>query len=233
MKCLDKGDDRVHVLYFDNHIIVVKKAAGIPTQSEDGNSVELEARSWAKKQFNKKGDVFLHALHRLDKPVSGIVLLAKTSKALERLHASFRNKQMKKTYVALVEGVIQKETGALENHLTQGEFCALESSENEPKAKLCRLTYKVLERTPFSTLLEIDLETGRYHQIRCQFSLFGHPIVGDLKYGAKYVSSRQGHIALHHQQMEFPHPVTKETLKFEVGPTRDWQEWVQDLSLFC
>ncbi len=223
----------MQILYFDNHIVVVKKNAGIPTQSTEGNSVEFEARTWAKKQFNKKGDVFLHALHRLDKPVSGIVLLAKTSKALERLHESFRNKRMKKTYVALVEGVIQEEAGALENYLTQGEFRALESSEKEPKAKLCRLTYKVLEKKPFSTLLEIDLETGRYHQIRCQLSLFGHPVVGDLKYGAKYVSSRLGHIALHHQQMEFPHPVTKETLKFEVEPTRDWQEWVEDLSSFC
>jgi 23S rRNA pseudouridine1911/1915/1917 synthase len=223
----------VDVLYFDNHIIVVKKTAGIPTQCTEGNSVELEARTWAKKQFNKQGDVFVHALHRLDKPVSGVLLLAKTSKALERLHKSFRNKEMKKTYIALVEGVVPDDLGVLENYLTQGEFRALESSEDEPKSKLCRLTYKVLERTPFSTLLEIDLETGRYHQIRCQFSLFGHPIVGDLKYGAKYVSSRQGHIALHHQQMEFPHPITKERLSFQVDPTRDWKEWVQDLSLFC
>ncbi len=222
----------MQVLYFDNHIVVVKKAAGIPTQSMEGNSLENEARAWAKKQFNKQGDVFLHALHRLDKPVSGIVLLAKTSKALERLHESFRNKKMKKTYIALVEGVIPEDSGVLENYLMQGEFRSFPSTECDPKSKFCRLTYKVLERTPFSSLLEIDLETGRYHQIRSQFSLFGHPVVGDLKYGARYVSSRQGHIALHHQRMELPHPITKETLKFEVSPSRDWQEWVQDLSLF-
>ncbi len=220
------------VAYFDNHIVVVKKPAGIPTQSMEENSVEKEARAWAKKQFDKKGEVFLYALHRLDKPVSGIVLLAKTSKALERLHESFRQKQMKKTYIALVEGVIEEDCGVLENYLTQLEFRSSVSTEEDPKAKLCRLSFKVLERTPFSSLLEIDLETGRYHQIRCQLSHLGHPVVGDLKYGAKYISSRQGHIALHHQKMQFPHPITKEVLEFEVLPSRDWQDWVQELALF-
>ena len=222
----------MEIVYFDNHIVVVKKPAGIPTQSTEENSVELEARAWAKKQFDKKGDVFLYALHRLDKPVSGIVLLAKTSKALERLHESFRQKKMKKTYIALVEGSVGADSGSLENYLTQMEFRSCVSNETDPKAKLCRLSYKVLERTPFSTLLEIDLETGRYHQIRCQLSHLGHPVVGDLKYGAKYISGKKGHIALHHQKMELPHPITKEMLTFEVPPSKDWKQWQQELALF-
>ena len=220
------------VLYFDNHIVVVKKPAGIPTQSTEETSVETEARAWAKKQFEKKGDVFLHALHRLDKPVSGILLLAKTSKALERLHEAFRQKLMKKTYVALVEGFISEESGVLENYLTQIEYRSLVSNEQDPAAKFCRLSYKVLERNSFSTLLEIDLETGRYHQIRCQLAHKGHPVVGDLKYGAKYIPKKKAHIALHHQKMEFPHPVTKERLFFEASPSKDWQEWVREVSLF-
>lgn len=220
------------ILYFDNHIVVVKKPAGIPTQSTEENSAELEARAWAKEHFKKSGEVFLYALHRLDKPVSGVLLLAKTSKALERLHEAFRQKLMKKTYVALVEGRVPEESGVLENYLSQIEFRSLISHENDPSAKFCRLSYKVLKRTPYSTLLEIDLETGRYHQIRCQLSHLGHPIVGDLKYGAKYMARKRPHIALHHQKMEFPHPVTKERLSFETPPSRSWEEWERELSLF-
>lgn len=222
----------MQIVYFDNHIVVVRKPAGIPTQSEEETSVEIEARIWAKKQFNKNGEVFLYALHRLDKPVSGIVLLAKTSKALERLHKSFREKQMKKTYVALVEGVIKENSGVLEHYLAQGEFRSLASVESDPNAKFCRLSYTVIERTSFSSLVEIDLETGRYHQIRCQFSQLGHPVVGDLKYGAKYISGRKNHIALHHQKMQFPHPVTKEILSFEVPPLKEWEEWIHQLAQF-
>lgn len=229
-KCFDKGAFSLDILYADNHVVVVKKPSGIPTQSEDGPSVEKEARLWAKQYFSKPGEVFLYAVHRLDKPVSGILLLAKTSKALERLHRFFREKRMKKTYRALVEGVLMQEEGVLEDYLRQEEFRAVLSSSADPKAKLCRLSYKVLERCPFATLVEIDLDTGRYHQIRAQFSHLGHPIVGDLKYGASYMGNQR--IALHHQKMEFPHPITKELLLFEAAPPRSWNEWIEELALF-
>lgn len=222
----------MEVLYFDNHIIVVRKAPGIPTQAIDGASVEREARVWAKKQFDKKGDVFLYVAHRLDKPVSGIVLLAKTSKALERLQKAFRERRMQKTYVALVEGSLQEDHGVLEDYLAQAEFRTSISSAENPQAKLCRLSYKVLERLPYSSLVEIDLHTGRYHQIRAQFSHLGHPIVGDVKYGARHIANRPGQIALHHQRMEFFHPVTQAKMFFESSPPREWKEWAQELSLF-
>ncbi len=222
----------MQVLYFDNHIVVVRKAAGIPTQAEDGVSLEQEARQWAKVQFAKNGKVFLYVAHRLDKPVSGIVLLAKTSKALERLQKAFRERRMQKTYVALVEGEILKEQGTLENYLTQEEFRTRISSKEDSQAKLSSLSYKVLERMPFASIVEIDLHTGRYHQIRAQFSHLGHPIVGDVKYGAKHIANHPGHIALHHQKMEFSHPVTQEKMIFETPPPRDWKEWAQDLSVF-
>ncbi len=220
------------IVYFDNHIVVVHKTAGIPTQSEEETSVEKEARIWAKDHFGKKGDVFLHALHRIDKPVSGLVLLAKTSKALERLHASFRAKQMRKTYFALVEGSLREDFGVMEDFLVQEEYKARVATSSSSKAKACRLSYKVIRKTPYSSLVEIDLETGRYHQIRCQFANKGHPIVGDSKYGAKCILRREARIALHHQKMEFPHPVTKELLRFEVLPSRSWDEWEKDLDLF-
>ena len=213
-------------------MVVVSKPAGVPTQSEEGDSAEKQARAWAKEQFAKAGDVFLYALHRLDKPVSGVLLLAKTSKALERLHESFRLRQMRKTYVALVEGCIKEDLGTLENYLVQGEFRSLVTTEKDPKAKFCRLSYKVLEKDSFYSLLEIDLETGRYHQIRSQLSHLGHPIVGDLKYGAKFIAGRQSHIALHHQRMEVPHPVTKKTLFFESKPSKEWKEWIRELAMF-
>jgi 23S rRNA pseudouridine1911/1915/1917 synthase len=222
----------MEVLYFDNHIVVVKKAPGIPTQAVDGASLEQEARAWAKKQFAKKGEVFLYVAHRLDKPVSGIVLLAKTSKALERMQKAFRERRTQKTYVALLEGVLEKDEGLLEDFLVQGEFRTYISSEDNPQAKRCRLAYKVLEKMPFSTLVEIDLQTGRYHQIRAQFSHLGHPVVGDVKYGAKHIANRPSHIALHHQKMAFVHPVTQEQMFFESPPPRDWKDWAQELALF-
>ena len=101
-----------------------------------------------------------------------------------------------------------------------------------PQGKLSRLSYKVLEKMPNSSLVEIDLHTGRYHQIRAQFSHLGHPVVGDVKYGARHIANHPSHIALHHQKMEFFHPVTLEKMIFETPPPREWKEWAQDLSLF-
>jgi len=222
----------MQILYYDNHVVVVNKAAGLATQSEEEDSVEQQARLWAKKQFCKRGDVFLYAVHRLDKPVSGILLLGKTSKALERLHASFRAQQMKKTYIALLEGALSEKKGVLEDYLVQEAFCASVAHEKNPQAKRCRLSFQVLEQTSLYSLVEIDLETGRYHQIRCQFAHRGHPIVGDLKYGAKFIGKYSGEIALHHQKMQFPHPITKEILSFEAQPPREWKGWAQELSVF-
>lgn len=204
------------ILYVDNHILVVIKPAGLATQPslDNENNLELQAKAWIKKEYQKPGAVYLHAVHRLDKPVSGLVLFARTSKALSRLNASMRSKEFTKKYTALVEGHIKADEGTLEHYLVHGDRKALLASKDTPGAKLCKLHYKVLERFKEATLVRIDLDTGRYHQIRAQFAAAGHPIVGDAKYGAKPSYLPVKTIALHQGEMSFPHPVTKEEKTF-------------------
>ena len=165
------------ILYADNHIVVVNKRAGLATESNEQESLEKEGKIWIKERYNKPGSVFLHAAHRLDKPVSGIVILAKTTKALIRLQEAFRTKQTKKTYLALVEGTLSEPSGDLEDFLVHGDFCAHISTNLNPKAKRASLSYRTLG----NSLLEIMLHTGRYHQIRAQFSHRGHPILNDTR----------------------------------------------------
>lgn len=202
----------MNILYVDNHILVVVKPAGLATQPslDNEDSLELQAKAWIKKEYQKPGAVYLHAVHRLDKPVSGLVLFARTSKALSRLNASMRSKEFTKKYTALVEGNIKADEGTLEHFLVHGDRKAFVASQGSPEAKLCKLHYKVLKRFVKATLLEIDLDTGRYHQIRAQFAAMGHPIVGDAKYGARPTRLAVKGIALHQGEMSFPHPVTKE-----------------------
>lgn len=204
------------ILYLDNHLLVADKPAGMITQPNETDQLSLEdwCKQKVKKRYNKPGAVFLHALHRLDKPVSGLVLFARTSKALSRLNVSMRNKKVKKTYLAIVEGSVKSEEGTLEHYLIHGDFQAELSSKQNPKAKLARLHYRVIKRDLKHTWLEIDLDTGRYHQIRIQFAASGHPIVGDLKYGSQE-SLPGGVVALQHYRFQFPHPITSELLTIE------------------
>ncbi len=205
-----------NVIYLDNHILVVKKQAGLLTQS-DGTapSLEEETKQFIKDKFDKKGNVFLVPIHRLDKPVSGIVIFARTSKALSRLNEQMRAKSIKKTYFALVEGYLQKKEGVLEHDLIHGNYRA--HVKSSPDSKRAKLLYKVLEEKENCTLLKIELFTGRYHQIRIQLSTIGHPILGDQKYGS-HVKYRNREIALHHGETTFQHPIAKESLTFAVSP---------------
>lgn len=209
----------MHPLYEDNHILVLNKPAGLLTQPSgtEQESLEGQAKAWIKMRDHKPGNVFLEAVHRLDKPVSGIVLFGKTSKALSRLNHSLRAKETKKLYWAWVEGTLPSDEGVLENFLLHENFHAKVVDERHPEGKKARLAYRVLEGKKERTLLEIELETGRYHQIRLQMSALGHPIVGDFKYGATqpYV---EGAIALHHRRLEIPHPISKVTMVFEAPP---------------
>lgn len=206
-----------NILYEDNHLLVVEKPAGLLTQpQEDRASLEGTCKQWLKNKYNKPGNVFLEAIHRLDKSVSGIVVFAKTSKADSRLKASIRNRDTKKKYLALVEGNPELE-GTLEHYLVHDDYRARIVKESHPKGKLARLHYRLKKRN----LLEIDLETGRYHQIRIQLASIGCPIVGDRKYGAKE-DFRDGRIGLHHCHFEIPHPVTKEIMIFDSLP--DWEK---------
>lgn len=203
----------VEVLYVDNHILLVNKPADLATQPipTSDESLELLCKEWIKEQYKKPGNVFLHAIHRLDKPVSGIVLFARTSKALSRLNESMRQHEMQKVYLALVEGHLKKSEGHLEHYLVHGDHYAHLATEKTAGAKRASLKYVVKEEKDDCTFLEITLETGRYHQIRAQMASIGHPVVGDSKYGSSKTYPKKG-IALCHSQFSFPHPITKEQL---------------------
>jgi 23S rRNA pseudouridine1911/1915/1917 synthase len=191
-----------NIILCDNHILVVDKPAEVATQPD---LVQL-AKAWVKQKFNKPGGVFLEPIHRLDKPVSGLVLFARTSKALARLQEQMRERQIEKIYEAWVEGCPQEKGGTLRHHLLHGSFRA----EISPQGKEAILEYQVLKHKQGRTHLHVVLRTGRYHQIRAQLSAIGCPILGDTKYGS-HTPWPQG-IALCATQLSFHHPVTKKLI---------------------
>jgi len=176
------------------------------TQPDSTGAVSLEelAKAWVKEKYNKPGAVFLHAIHRLDKPVSGLLLFARTSKALERLNESVRSQSIKRVYRAEVEGHLSG-SGKLEHYLIHGDHEAIICDKNSKEAKFARLFYQVTQKLVHSTVVEIELETGRYHQIRAQFAAIGHPIKGDRRYGSK--SGDGSAIELACVRLSFEHPV--------------------------
>jgi 23S rRNA pseudouridine1911/1915/1917 synthase len=204
------------VIFCDNHLLVVSKSAGISTQPHAANEPNLldQAKAWLKKEYQKSGNVFLEPVHRLDKPVSGLVLLARTSKALSRLHEMMRQHLIEKTYFAWVEGKLPQESGVLEHYLFHDEHRARVVDPSHFEAKLARLRYVQIDQRHDRSLVEIQLETGRYHQIRAQFAASGNPILGDQKYGSTTPWKKE-EIALHHGRMKLPHPVTKSPVCFE------------------
>ncbi len=203
---------QLRVVFEDNHVIAVVKPSGIAIQGNDARKISLldVVREWIRIKYQKPGKVFLGLVHRLDRPVGGVVVLGKTSKGASRLSEQFRTRSVKKIYWAVVEGQLPHEQGVLVHYMRPGER-EVEIS-GEPRAGFVRasLKYRLLKRRADSSVIEIELETGRKHQIRAQFSLLGHPICGDGKYGAK-MSSREGdHIALIAKRLEFSHPVRSE-----------------------
>ena len=203
------------IIFSDNHILVASKPPGLLTQPDDSgdDSLEAFAKRWVKKEYNKPGNVFLHALHRLDRPVSGLVLFARTSKALSRLNEQVRDQEIQRIYIAEVEGILPAKEGRLDHYLIHGDHRAVVATEKNKEAKHARLTYQVIRFLPHTTVVSIELETGRYHQIRAQFSATGHPVVGDKRYGAKSGDGEEIH--LHCAKLAFEHPVTKEVQAFE------------------
>src|ERR1700733_2747633 len=199
------------LLYFDNPLLALNKSAGMLTQPNETTAPSLESfgKAWVKNHFKKPGDVFLEALHRLDKPVSGVVLFARTSKALSRLNGFIREGLFHKEYLAIVQGEFQEafqEEGVLEHYLRHDAFCARLASAKSAGAKKCLLKYCVLNYVNGHTLLKISLITGRYHQIRAQLAAVGYPILGDTKYGCSHFS---GPLCLHHRSLSFPHPISQ------------------------
>jgi len=206
------------VVFCDNHLLIAFKPAGWLTQPDDTKRNDLEsfAKEWVKKEFNKPGAVFLHCIHRLDRPVSGLVLFAKTSKALTRLNEASRKGEIQRWYTAEVEGILAQKKGMLEHFLVHGEHQAIVSTSKNPEAKKAVLTYQVIAIKEHSTIVEIELQTGRYHQIRAQFSAIGHPIVLDSRYKAKKGNGNEIHLSC--TELRFAHPVTCEELSFHSDP---------------
>ena len=201
-------------LYLDNHLLVLDKPWGLLTQpsGSGGDSLETQGKAFLKARFAKPGAVFLEAVHRIDRVVGGAVLFARTSKALARLNAAQREGAIAKTYRALVGAVPPAPEGVLEDWLVHDEegHCAHVARPGANGARACRLHWRLLETRPDGrALLEIGLDTGRYHQIRAQLAHAGWPIVGDRKYGAPDdAGSPNGGIALVSWSIAFPHPVT-------------------------
>ena len=210
-----KSSDNAEILFCDNHLLIALKPADFLTQRDHTDRENLEdfAKDWIKKEYHKPGNVFLHPIHRLDRPVSGLVIFARTSKALSRLNELSRNLEIQRTYQAELEGILGEKEGRLDHFLIHGDHKAFVAKKGQSDAKHARLIYQVLHYGPHSSLVQIELETGRYHQIRAQFGAIGHPIYGDVKYGSKIGDGKEIH--LHCQKVSFKHPVTQEVLSFE------------------
>ena len=218
----------MQVLYEDNHLIIVYKQAGEIVQADKSGDIPLSeiVKQWLKAKYNKPGNVFLGVVHRLDRPVSGLVIFAKTSKALTRLNNMFRNGEIHKTYWAIVTRPPFEPEATLTDWLVRNERQNKSYAYNHqvPTSKKSILHYKVINQTDHYTLLEVNLMTGRHHQIRCQLSNMDCPIKGDLKYGAPR-SNPDGGISLLSHRVEFVHPVSKETICVESPLPKDnlWQ----------
>jgi len=203
------------VVYEDNHIIIVSKMSGEIVQGDKTGDVPLSetVKQYIKDKYQKPGAIFLGVVHRLDRPVSGLVVFARTSKALTRLNKMFRDGEVHKTYWAIVQQPPKQTEGLLENWLIRNEKQnkSYAYDYEVPNSKKAVLRYRVLANSERYFLLEVQLLTGRHHQIRCQLSAMGCPIKGDLKYGARR-SNPDGSISLLSRHMEFVHPVSKERI---------------------
>lgn len=217
------------VLFEDNHLIAVNKPAGLLTQGDDSGDASLLdlVREDLRVRYRKPGKAFVGLLHRLDRPVSGVVLFAKTSKAAARLSDQFRARLVQKSYLALVEGALSGSAGTWEDWLLKDATHNLARvvAPNTPGARQARLAYECLRRSPKETLVELRPITGRSHQLRAQLASRGHPIRGDLKYGGRsVVRALDGgmRIALHAQELRFRHPTRGEAIAVRASVPADW-----------
>ena len=213
----------MNVIYEDNHLLVVNKPAGQLVQGDQTGRRTLleEAKDYLREKYNKPGNVFLGLVHRLDRQASGVVVLARTSKAASRLSAEIRSHKPRKTYWALVSGEITPEDRFID-HLERQEYNSKVVAA--PAGKEARLSYTRLAYRDGVSLVEIDLETGRHHQIRVQFSHHEHPLLGDRRYGSE-ATFGDNIIALHAREMVIRHPTHKEEMHFTAEPDSTWAEW--------
>ncbi|MEX0609933.1 MAG: RluA family pseudouridine synthase [Balneolaceae bacterium] len=226
MKATTKTNPDIPIIYEDNHLLVIDKPAGLLSQEDHtGNPDVLTlCKQYIKKKYNKPGDVFLGLVHRLDQPVSGVMVIARTSKAASRLSAQIRKRTIDKTYWAMVEGmtpVFGEMVHFLEKDSRTNTVKAFKSKRGS--AKEARLKFKTLKQSAHYSLVEIDLITGRPHQIRVQMAKEGFPLWGDQKYG-ELGQNKGKDIALRAVKLEIEHPTKKDTLKFE-APIPKGQPW--------
>lgn len=219
--------ENLQILYEDNHLIVVNKRPGDIVQGDKTGDLPLSevVKKYIKEKYNKPGNVYLGVAHRLDRPTSGIVVFAKTSKALPRLNKMFAEKAAKKTYWAVVKNLPEKQQATLTHWMKRNtkQNKSYANSKEVPDSKKAILAYQIIKKLDNFYLLEVDLKTGRHHQIRAQLTAIGCPIKGDLKYGFDR-SNKNGSIHLHARRLSFLHPVKNEPMDF-TAPTPDDSVW--------
>lgn len=209
------------VIYEDNHIIIVEKEPNIPSQSDKTGDKDLltMVKEYVKDKYQKPGEAYIGLVHRLDRPVGGVMVLARTSKAASRLSEQVRNKTFKKKYLAVVDGKVEKKMGTLEDYLYKDERNNMSKvvNKNKKNAKYAKLDYEVLDYDSKRdlSLVKINLHTGRHHQIRVQFANFNHSLYGDQKYGKR---GKNKQIRLWAYELEIEHPVKKERITFRSIP---------------
>ena len=210
---MEDGKVMINILYEDNHLLVVEKKIGVLSQSDGTNTPDMLTilKKYLKEKYHKPGNVYLGLVHRLDKNVGGVMVFAKTSKAASRLSGQIRNRNFKKTYLAVCKGIINDD-GRYHDYLKRVEYRS--EVTNSKDGKIAKLSYQVIKVKNNNTLLKINLETGRHHQIRVQFKYHNHPLLGDEKYGTK----GRFPLALYAYKLEFIHPTTKERLNFSLIP---------------
>lgn len=213
--------EKLKVIYEDNHIIVVEKTPNIASQADKTGDIDMltMVKQYIKEKYNKPGNVYVGLVHRLDRPVGGIMVFAKTSKAASRLSEEVRNKTFEKHYLAVVDGKIESKVGVLEDYLYKDERNNMSKVVKPEKknAKLAKLDYEVLAYNEIKnlSLVKVNLHTGRHHQIRVQLAHVGHSIFGDQKYGTRGTGKQ---IALWAYELTLEHPVSKETMTFKCLP---------------
>ena len=218
----------LQVIYEDNHLIAVNKTSHDLVQGDSTGDVSLDRRikEYLKEKYHKPGEVFLGVVHRLDRPVSGVVIFARTSKALSRLTVMFRGGRVSKTYWAIVRDRPPRESDRLQHHLVRHARLNKSYSHDHPRgnSKPAALSYRIIGFSDRYFLLEVDLETGRHHQIRSQLSAIGCPVKGDLKYGFPR-SNPDGGISLHARKLSFTHPVSKMQVEIVADPPHSEKLW--------
>lgn len=210
----------LNVLYEDNHVLAVEKPVNMPTNEDDSHDEDLLSlcRQYLKEKYHKPGNVYCGLVHRLDRPVGGVMVFAKTSKAASRLSDSVRRHELKKEYLAVIDGIVSHAHGTFTDHLVKNEHTNMVSVTDEAHGKKCILHYDVLQIKGSRTLVHITLETGRSHQIRVQFASRDLPLVYDQRYSRH---PGKGQIALYAFRLTFPHPTKKEQVTVEHLPPQN------------